>query len=62
MKGMGANEGQLYRMIISRCEVDLANVRDVFDQRYGDTKTLKNWIDNYISGNEKTLLFRLLGY
>jgi len=62
LKGMGTNENQLYRVIVSRCEVDLENIRAVFDQRYGDGKTLKNWIDNDLNGNEKLLLFKLLGY
>ena len=45
MKGLGTDDFQLRRVVVPRCEVDLSNIADVFGQRYGKGKTLKNWIE-----------------
>jgi len=62
MKGLGTNDDLLIRVVVSRCEIDLFNVRDVFGLRYGDGKSLKNWIEEDTSGAYRTLLYKLCGY
>jgi hypothetical protein len=62
MKGMGTNDELLSRIVITRCEVDMANVRDTFGLRYGDGKTLKNWFENDLSGTYRALISKLCGY
>jgi len=62
VKGVGTNEDQLIRVIVTRCDIDLANIRDIFGLRYGDGKTLKNWLENDLSGNFRSLLLKLCGY
>jgi len=63
MKGMGTNDDLLCRVVVTRSEVDMKNIKVVFGQRYGDGKTLKNWIEDDVSkGGYRTLLLRLCGY
>jgi len=62
MKGFGTDDNKLIRIVISRCEIDLANVIQVFGERYGDGKTLKNWIESDVSGFSAQLLLNLCGY
>lgn len=63
MKGLGTNDDLLCRVVVTRSEVDMKNIKVVFGQRYGDGKTLKNWIEDDVSkGGYRTLLLRLCGY
>jgi hypothetical protein len=62
MKGIGTNDSKVIRYIVSRCEIDMANIVQVFGQRYGEGKTLKNWIDDKCSGAYATLLLNLCGF
>merc|ERR1719464_2483495 len=63
MKGMGTKDDLLCRVVVTRSEVDMRNIKVVFGQRYGDGKTLKNWIEDDVSkGGYRTLLLRLCGY
>jgi len=62
MKGMGTNDDLLTRIIVTRCEIDMSNIREVFGLRYGDGKTLKNWIEDDTSGAYRILFFKLCGY
>jgi len=52
----------LIRVIISRCEIDLANIIATFDEKYGKTKKFKNWIMNEITGSHQKVLLKLCGY
>jgi len=62
MAGLGTDDNTLRRVIISRCEIDLANVAEVFGKRYGKGKTLKSWIEDDTSGHYQKLLLKLCGY
>jgi len=62
MKGLGTDDDLLIRVIVTRCEIDLCNVRDIFGMRYGEGKTLKNWIEDDTSGAYRILLYKLCGY
>jgi hypothetical protein len=60
MKGLGTDDEKLIRTMITRAEVDLASIRDVFGDRYGDGKTLKQWIDDDCGGSYKLVLESLM--
>jgi len=62
MKGFGTNDNMLRRIIVSRCEIDMFNIREVFTLRYGNGKTLKNWIEEDTSGAYRILFLALCGY
>lgn len=42
MAGMGTNDNQLIRLIVTRCEIDLNDIKRAFEQKYG--KSLRSWI------------------
>lgn len=42
MAGMGTNDNQLIRLIVTRCEIDLNDIKSAFEQKYG--KSLRSWI------------------
>lgn len=42
MAGMGTNDAQLIRIIVTRSEVDLMDIKTVFETTFG--KSLKSWI------------------
>lgn len=42
MKGLGTDEDTLTRIMVSRCEVDMENIKTVFKKKYG--KTLYSFI------------------
>jgi len=60
MKGLGTDDNKLIRIMIARAEVDLASIRNVFGDRYGDGKTLLQWIEGDCSGAYKAALVGLL--
>merc|ERR1712176_24812 len=62
MKGLGTEDNNLIRLVVSRCEIDMWNIKQRFGQTYGNGKTLKNWIEGDVSGAYKTLLLKLCGY
>lgn len=54
MKGLGTDEDTLNRIMISRCEVDMAKIKAAFKAKYG--KTLHSFIkviQGIISGQSK---------
>jgi len=61
MKGLGTDDSKLIRIVVSRCEVDMANIVQAFGRTYGDGKTLQNWIED-CSGFYAQLLSNLCGY
>jgi annexin A7/11 len=61
LKGMGSDEETLIRILVSRAEVDLDNVRTIFGQRYGDGKTLIKWMEGDVGGDFGLALVGLLG-
>jgi annexin A7/11 len=42
MAGMGTNDQQLIRLVATRCEVDMQDIKAAFEKKYG--KTLKSFI------------------
>ena len=62
MKGMGTKDDDLIRIVATRCEIDMDNIKRVFGQRYGDGKTLRDWIRGDTSGSYAKLLCYLCGY
>lgn len=42
MAGLGTNDNQLIRLIVTRCEIDLNDIKSAFEQKYG--KSLRSWI------------------
>ena len=42
MAGFGTNDSQFIRIIVTRCEIDLQDIKEVFEQKYG--KSLRSWI------------------
>jgi hypothetical protein len=42
MAGLGTSDKTLIRIIVSRCEVDLESIKEVFEKKFG--KTLGHWI------------------
>ncbi|KAH8303975.1 hypothetical protein KR044_012571, partial [Drosophila immigrans] len=59
MAGIGTNDKQLIRVIITRCEIDLADIKVTFERLYG--KSLKSWIKGDTSGHYKHALYALIG-
>ncbi|XP_049866961.1 annexin B9-like isoform X1 [Pectinophora gossypiella] len=59
MKGLGTNDRQLIRIMVTRCEVDLGDISDMFQAKYGES--LQSWIEGDCSGHYKKCLLGLLG-
>ncbi|XP_074649159.1 uncharacterized protein LOC141904469 [Tubulanus polymorphus] len=59
MKGAGTNDSALIRIIVSRSELDLKNVADIFLQKY--QKTLRKMIEGDTSGDYKRILLAIVG-
>ncbi|XP_037936262.1 annexin B11-like isoform X1 [Teleopsis dalmanni] len=59
MAGIGTNDKQLIRVIITRSEIDLADIKTTFERMYG--KSLKSWIKGDTSGHYKHALYALVG-
>ncbi|XP_018790123.1 PREDICTED: annexin B10-like [Bactrocera latifrons] len=59
MKGMGTNDDTLVRIIVSRSEIDLANIKDEFERIYN--RTLYSAVVSETSGDYKKALTALIG-
>uniref|UniRef100_A0A4W3H5J9 Annexin n=1 Tax=Callorhinchus milii TaxID=7868 RepID=A0A4W3H5J9_CALMI len=58
-KGMGTDDRTLVRIMVSRCEVDMLDIRAEFKKLYG--KSLYTFISGDTSGDYKKLLLQLCG-
>jgi len=58
MKGMGTDDKTLVRIIVSRCEIDLAYIRSEYAKIYG--KTLEAAVKDETSGDCQTALMTLI--
>lgn len=59
VKGMGTNDRQLIRLVSTRCEVDMEDVKTNYLAKYGES--LKDAISGDASGDYKKLLLCLIG-
>ncbi|XP_035779743.1 annexin B10-like [Anopheles albimanus] len=59
MDGMGTDDKTLIRIIISRSEIDLQNIKDEFEQMYN--KTLLSAVKSETSGDYKKALCAIIG-
>ncbi|KAL3310039.1 hypothetical protein Ciccas_011404 [Cichlidogyrus casuarinus] len=59
MAGLGTNDSSLMRLILTRCEIDLADIKKVYQTKY--RRTLEEDIKGDTSGNYKKMLFALCG-
>ncbi|CAH0546391.1 unnamed protein product [Brassicogethes aeneus] len=57
MAGLGTNDKTLIRIIVSRSEIDLADIKQAFMDKYG--KTLESWITGESSGDFRNVLITL---
>ncbi|XP_014251165.1 annexin B9 [Cimex lectularius] len=58
MKGLGTNDKTLIRIIVTRSEIDLGDIKKVFEEKYG--KSLESWIIDDTSGNYKKALVSIV--
>ena len=59
MKGFGTNEENLTRVLISRCDIDMPLIREMYEYKYKNS--LKDDIINDTSGNYQKLCAFLAG-
>lgn len=59
MAGIGTNDKSLVRLIVTRCEIDMIDVKEEFQRYYG--KSLKSFIKGDTSGHYKHALYALCG-
>jgi len=59
MKGMGTNDRKLSRTVVTRCEVDMVEVKDAFIRLYG--KTVGDMITGDCSGAYRRVLLIMCG-
>lgn len=57
--GFGTDDRSLIRLVATRCEVDMADIKDAFQHKYG--KSLKSFIKGDTSGDYKHALYALIG-
>ncbi|XP_032683612.1 annexin B11-like isoform X2 [Odontomachus brunneus] len=58
MKGLGTNDNRLIRLVVTRCDVDMGEIKNVFFQQYGES--LESFISGDCSGHYKKCLLALI--
>lgn len=59
MAGIGTNDRDLIRLVVTRSEIDMMDVKEEFQKKYG--KALKSFIKGDTSGDYKHALYALIG-
>lgn len=59
MKGLGTDDDTLIRVMVSRCEIDMLDIRSAFKKAYG--KSLYSFIKGDSSGDYRKILLKLCG-
>lgn len=59
MKGLGTDDNTLIRVMVSRCEIDMLDIRAEFKKTYG--KSLYSFIKGDCSGDYRKVLLKLCG-
>lgn len=59
MKGLGTDDSTLIRVMVSRCEIDMLEIRSEFKKVYG--KSLHSFIKGDCSGDYRKVLLKLCG-
>ena len=59
MKGMGTDDETLARVVVSRSEKDLVQIKEAFENAY--SKTLEDWIRDDTGGDFKSALLAVVG-
>lgn len=59
MKGLGTDDDTLIRVMVSRCEIDMLEIRSEFKKMYG--KSLHSFIKGDTSGDYRKALLKLCG-
>ncbi|XP_069799250.1 annexin A4 [Dendropsophus ebraccatus] len=59
MKGLGTDDNTLIRVMVSRCEIDMLEIRSEFKKMYG--KSLHSFIKGDCSGDYRKVLLKLCG-
>lgn len=59
MAGLGTNDKTLIRIIVSRSEIDLGDIKEAFQAKYG--KSLESWVKDDCKGDYKRALCTVIG-
>lgn len=59
MAGFGTDDRALIRLTVTRCEVDMMDIKEEFQRYYG--KSLKSFVKGDISGHYKHAVYALIG-
>ncbi|KMQ95593.1 annexin-b11-like isoform x1 protein [Lasius niger] len=58
MKGLGTDDSRLIRLVVTRCEIDMGEIKNMFLQEYGES--LEDFISGDCSGHYKKCLLALI--
>ncbi|XP_015178427.1 PREDICTED: annexin B9-like isoform X1 [Polistes dominula] len=58
MKGLGTDDSRLIRLVVTRCEVDMGEIKEAFKNEYGES--LEDFISGDCSGHYKKCLLALV--
>lgn len=59
MAGIGTTDKSLIRLVVTRCEIDMMDIKEEFQRYYG--KSLKSFIKGDTSGHYRHALYALIG-